>query len=76
MDRFLRVLRAPGAKHAVEVTAPTVQVAVEAIGQDDSKCKSPRKGDATLVTAVEDNTCIHRSPRPWRLDRWLDKVVE
>lgn len=75
MDYFLRMLRAPGAKHAIEVAAPTQEVIVEADGQNDSHDEKQEKARAAVVAATNDNT--YRVPaKPLRLARWLDKIVE
>jgi len=73
MDRLLRILRAPGAKHALEVAAPTQQVSVGASSQDGH----PEKlgGDVTIIPSTNNTTYVV-PPKPWRLDRCLDKIVE
>lgn len=72
MDRLLRILCVPGARHAAEAAAPTQHVVIEKACQDGGDEKETQ---VTVVPKIIDNTYTV-APKPWRLDRWLDKVVE
>ena len=66
MQRIIRALRAPGARQAIDCTAPT-QVAVS-VDHDD-------KGIADHTSTENIDTYTIKT-KTRLLDRWLDKVVE
>ncbi len=73
MDRLLRLLRAPGARHAVEVAAPTQKVLEGASSQEGGLEKLG--GDLAIIPSTNNTTYVV-PPKPRRLDRYLDQVVE
>jgi len=73
MDRLLHLLRAPGARHAVEVAAPTQQVFVVPSSQEGELDKV--RGDLAIIPFTNNTTYIV-PPKRRRLDRYLDTVVE
>lgn len=73
MDGFLRLLSAPGARHAVEVAAPTQKVLDAASSQEGGL--ENLGGDMAMIPFTNDTTyLVPRKSR--RLDRYLDQVVE
>jgi len=69
MQCVTRILRAPGAKHAVKCAAPTQQVVAD-VGQDD------QVDFVNVAIAPSDEDIYSVSRKSGLLDRWLDKIVK
>jgi low-affinity ferrous iron transport protein len=70
MERFNEIIRAPGAKGAIEDTAPTQRVDISRTETDKITSISPEP------VAVENVTGYIAQPKDRLLDRWLDWIVK
>lgn len=79
MELFLKALRAPGSRSAIECAAPTQVVANIDLCEDDKAINISTENcedDKAVNISTENINTYAVVSKPGRLDRWLDKIVQ